>query len=255
MLRATLLLALVALGCGSVASAEWGPPSPPDEVPGLLGGEPAVVATSAGSPPFVAGSSTTAGTGGAAGVAQGGSMTTGSSPVQSGSAPPIGGAQAAGAAGMPIAGASAGAAGSAGSAGAPTCIALTAERACSNAGWKCGTVYDGCSEQLSCGQCQDGKQCWGGTCRDTCESLGFECGTYPDLALSCGTCASGAPCGVGGKCPSCTEDPSPHAQVCPDERPRLWRDCGSAPSSANGPLGPVCLPSWQGATTEWCCEG
>jgi hypothetical protein len=70
------------------------------------------------------------------------------------------------------------------------------------AGKECGS--DGCDG--SCGTCTSGKVCNSNgkcvvTCTDTCQSLGYECGTHSICGVNknCGTCTSGKVCS-GGKC-------------------------------------------------------
>ena len=64
------------------------------------------------------------------------------------------------------------------------------------------------SRTFSCPQgCGDGACIGGIVCTDTCQSLGYECGTHTvcDASTDCGTCSSGYEC-VGGQCEACVPD-------------------------------------------------
>ena len=95
-------------------------------------------------------------------------------------------------------------------------------------GVDCGEIYDGCGGTLDCGDCSEGEVCNAAgkcvsqdTCSDTCDSLGYDCGTqeicgeYED----CGSCSEGEVCNAAGKCVS--------QDTCSDSCDSLGHDCGT----------------------------
>ena len=76
---------------------------------------------------------------------------------------------------------------------------------CSSLDKECDSWDNGCGGTLNCGSCSSNYICSGGlcvlenTCTDTCNSLGYECGTYEICGEStnCGSCGTGENCENG----------------------------------------------------------
>jgi len=137
----------------------------------------------------------------------------------------------------------------------PQCKPKTAADLCPNVNDACGFVSDGCGGVVDCAGCSAGSYCDGNACRTqqctpaTCASLGYTCGLHADgcggIARgangqeSCGACAAGQTCGLGGPglCGSATCTPIPKATACPaqacgqvsDGCGGIW-DCGACAS-------------------------
>lgn len=88
-------------------------------------------------------------------------------------------------------------------------------KTCGQLGANCGTLPDGCTGTLNCGECTGGTVCGGGgpnVCGSgdcvakTCAQLGAACGTTSDgcaKALDCGECDAPDVCGGGGEANQC----------------------------------------------------
>jgi hypothetical protein len=100
---------------------------------------------------------------------------------------------------------------------------------CAAAGAMCGSIPDGCSHNLDCGNsCPSGTACSGNQCVCVPQCSGKQCGS-DGCGGSCGTCPTGGAC-TAGKCPKVCECNG----VCHMNSCGKW--CGRCPR------GSVCTP-------------
>jgi hypothetical protein len=131
---------------------------------------------------------------------------------------------------------------------------------CTALGYDCGVAGDGCGNALQCGTCSSPQYCGGGgydTCGgtnglqpdgapactpETCNSLGYTCGTVGNGCggtLTCGTCTSPQYCGGGGfnKCGGDNGlGPDGGATCTPTTCAKLGYSCGPAGDGCGGLL-------------------
>ena len=138
----------------------------------------------------------------------------------------------------------------------------------------CGTITDGCSGTLDCGQCGAGQSCGGdgvanvcgnGSCTPmTCADVGATCGAVSDgcaAVLDCGVCTAPQTCGGGGVANQCGRTCTP--ATCANRNATCGMiddgcgqslDCGTctAPDSCGG--GGIANRCGQGCTPASCTD-
>lgn len=120
-----------------------------------------------------------------------------------------------------------------------------AAKTCEGEGWECGTLDDGCGNQVECGSCTAPLICGGGTdphvcapCRAEttaafCARHGRDCGPFTgenlcgaSRTVNCGSCTNGMTCGGGGtegRCGTPACQPESDQELCA----HFGRACGS----------------------------
>jgi hypothetical protein len=215
---------------------------------GSSGGDIGVAGAAAGSGGAQAGSGSSSGDGGAGSPGSAGASGVSGSSGQAGT----------GTAGVSGSSGSAGSGSASGSAGTGGCVA---DPAIACTGRECGTVLDGCGQQVQCGYTMcpvvsqydtTPQQCVSGKCQVTCASVGRECGDDAKHGLSCGGCDKqpGGTCGLleSGVCAYCEDDGVPTAGVCPSGW-HAWNKCSTAPASGCTSLG----QPGSALQYQWCC--